>query len=160
MDCKTVNNVAAATGLIVTPASADLHDAKTFTLNDGLPGHTAVVFEFDTKGDGVGTGHVPITFTGAENAQQTAALIETAINTQLTNLRITAGTPSGGILPLTHDVATGLGNIAITENETASDFAVFGMSGGGGADCSAGVGCTSDNDCTSLSCNTSTNQCN
>jgi hypothetical protein len=59
---------------------------------------------------------------------------------------------SGSIVTLTHARPTVLGNIAITETVTDSDFSVSGMSGGAGGDCAAAEPCQGNEDCESNNC--------
>ncbi|HSK00579.1 MAG TPA: hypothetical protein VK932_05035, partial [Kofleriaceae bacterium] len=67
-------------------------------------------------------------------------------------LLITASAGTGAVVVLAHDLFTGLGNVAITETVSDPDFAVTGMSGGAGGDCSAGETCAIDEDCESNVC--------
>jgi hypothetical protein len=117
-------------------------DGESFTVDDGLG--TSVVFEFDTAADGVAGGNTAIDLLGTDPASTVAAKIAVAIDTSA--LQINA-TRQSNLLFLQHDVATALGNQAITETVVEPDFYVAGMNGGGGADCLDGEGCASDSDC-------------
>jgi hypothetical protein len=64
-----------------------------------------------------------------------------------TALHITAASGTGGIVLLTHDDATTLGNIAITETVADVDYAVSGMTGGAGGNCATGQECQQNIDC-------------
>jgi hypothetical protein len=100
----------AATGSITVPNGATLVDGDTLTLNDGT--NPATVFEFDSGG-GYDPAHVPITFTAGDDVATVAASVVSAINGVGATLRITAGTPTAGLIPLTNDVAGSAGNQTI-----------------------------------------------
>jgi cysteine-rich repeat protein len=148
-DCTAVRVATKATGFIVTPDASGLTVQKTFTINDGLG--TTAVFEID-ENNMVTAPHVNVHINATDTANQVAQVIANKIN-GVPGLQITAGTPSGGIVPLTHDRFSSKGNVTITwDPSIGTAFSAFGMTGGVGGDCTTGVGCTSDDDCVSHQC--------
>lgn len=116
-----------ATGSITAVAKAQLVDGEQFVLDDGV--NPAVTFEFDVAGDGVTGGTTAVDVSGATDADSVAVIIRAAINGVGAGLAITAGAPTGAVVPLTND-AYGAYNTAITDTVTDSGFTHTGMSGG------------------------------
>ncbi len=144
--CRTVTSVA-ATGYIAAVAAANLNDGATGTLDDGY--HASTVLEFDSNAS-ISAGNVRVAFTPGQPASTVANAIATAIGGS--GLFIGASV-SGALVVLTHQLPTSLGNQALMETVSDASFTVIGMSGGRGADCTAGTGCVSNGDCASFSCN-------
>ncbi|MFN2427285.1 MAG: hypothetical protein ABR587_12650 [Candidatus Binatia bacterium] len=139
----TATQLASATGQITIVSAPP--DGATFTLNDGIS--TAVVFEFEFTG-GVAPGHTAIFLSPGDTASVVAAKISNASNNHPT-LGIDAFAASDTV-SLTNQRQTSLGNHPITQVGTG--FTVFGMSGGQGGNCTAGVECSTNDDCASGSC--------
>lgn len=152
IDC-TRSQQGPATGSIT--AVRNLNDRETFTLNDGV--NPPVIFEFDNNGS-VGQGHIAVSYGGNLFARDVALNIESAIRSAHSagTLRITANADPDPLIPVVHlinDRPGSVGNQAITETVGNVNFSVTGMSGGGGYDCTAGAGCSVDEDCeTGLTC--------
>jgi cysteine-rich repeat protein len=150
---------AAATGYIVSSTGQQVSDNDTFTINDGFG--TIAVFEFDKNASGptdASMTNIVITTSNSETADQLHTKIRTAID-GTPSLRINATDGGNNLVLLTHERKSSLGNQLITDTVNSSDFVVSGMVGGAGGDCTAGIGCTSNDDCRSGSCG-SNNQCN
>jgi hypothetical protein len=157
-DCRTPIAAAQATGLIVTPDGASLNDGDTFQLDDGID--AAVTFEF-TNGTASGS-NVKITHASTNNANAQATQIVNAIIGQSASLHIAATSLSGGIISLANTKATSKGNqpiVVSTSLSTNPGWASTGMSGGAAGDCAIGVGCSSDADCGSGTCDVVTSTC-
>jgi cysteine-rich repeat protein len=143
--CTVEQPPAQATGYISAVPVDELFDGDTFTLSDGF---TTLTFEIDKDGT-VSQGHIPVNLTTSSDASFTANKIVLAI--ELSGLQITA-IRFGGLVILTNNSLTGLGNQSITKTIANGDFVVSGMSGGAGGDCSAGVACSTNADCASGVC--------
>lgn len=117
-----------ATGTITCVAKADLVDAQTITIGDGV--HAATVFEFDVNGTGVTVGRVQVDVSGATTAADVATLLHAAINGVTTGLAVTSVDNLDGTLDLTNDATGSAGNVTITETVVNAGFLVTGMAGG------------------------------
>jgi hypothetical protein len=147
--CKTVQPLTAATGTIFNVQASSLHDGETFVLSDGA--HKPITFEFNS---GAGTkGHIVIA-PGTSDAHGMAQKVVTAINgSGLSLTAVNPTTPNNSIRAVITNSTPGLlGNVQITETVADGGFTVSGMQGGLGGDCSAGVGCKSNDDCASTIC--------
>jgi len=144
-DCKEVQ-IGPAKGTISAVHSNQLQNGEQFTLNDG---YTSIVFEFLKGGSSKpDSGVVSVAVSGDENA--VAISIYAAINgVSDGGLNITA-TYTGQVVSLANTKIGSIGNQPITKTVSALGFIVNGMSGGGGFDCPADAGCTSDQDCNPL----------
>jgi hypothetical protein len=80
----------------------------------------------------------------ADSAAVMAARIRLVISTS--TLQIDAVDVSNTV-QLTHRLQSSFGNQPIVETVSDGGFMVFGMSGGRGRDCGAGIGCSSNDDC-------------
>jgi hypothetical protein len=145
----------AATGFIVSGAHGDYGDGETMTLDDGLG--TTIVLEFDTNNMLTDIAHERVAVGTNDDAATLAGKIEGAING--TTIRITA-TATAALVTLVNQRKTTRGNQAITTTVNDNDVAITDMTGGLGGDCAAGVGCNTNDDCNSGSCNTSMHTCN
>jgi cysteine-rich repeat protein len=143
--CTASVQPSAATGFILTPASSELADGETFTLDDGF-GNVAV-FEFETGG---GTTFIPVSASLA-SASIMAQRIETAITLSSIGISASAGS---NMVSLTNVRQSSLGNTPIQESVDSQDFVTNGMQGGAAGDCLTGIECSSDSDCASASCGT------
>jgi hypothetical protein len=117
---------APATGTLTAVAGAALFDGETFTLPDGV-GQTGV-FEFDDDG-AVTPGNIAVPFDATMSADQVAVAVETAINNNTIGLRIGASFAGAGVVDLTHDLETVLGNQATSESVVAAGFSLTNMAG-------------------------------
>jgi cysteine-rich repeat protein len=142
----TVAQVGFATGTIVVPAPAAIRAGDSFTIDDGVKG--PVTFEFVTD-PSISVDTVQVTIPTGGSAVDLARAVSAAIESS--PLRITA-VASGAAVHLTHDAATALGNVPITETVADPTFTVLGMSGGRGGDCGSGVSCKTHQDCASGRC--------
>lgn len=138
-DCRALRS-ARATGVIAPAAGSDLVDGDQVTLDDGASAPTT----FDFTNGTPSAGHIKVAFSIGDARSAMAAKLVSAINGVAATLRITASNGGSGIVLLTHDNATALGNNTITESVATPDFVVLGMSGGAGGDCAVGVGCSTD----------------
>lgn len=154
LGCGTIQTPTAATGSITTVIAANINDTETFTIDDGI--NAAVVFEFDKTAAAT---DVPVDISGATTADDVKTAIITAITNSNTagDLAVTASDGGAGIVTLTHDRNTSLGNQAVVEGVADAGFAVSGLSGGVAGDCPATTGCNVPDDCASGSC--TSNQC-
>jgi len=134
-----------ATGSMHVVAPADLRDAETFTLDDGL--NPALVFEFDKNGQ-VTAPHIRVDIANLPDPfpEEVANGIAADINIVGSALRIIAEASGDSVL-LVHEFAGTFGNRPISESVANTFFTVSGMSGGAGRDCAQGIGCTQDADC-------------
>lgn len=121
--------VSASKGSITAVAGNLLIDGETFTLDDGV--NDPVVFEFDSGGGVTGT-NVSVAFTSGDSAAVVAGAIQTAINGVTSDLLITAGAPTGAVVPLTNDSTGEGGNQSVTDTVANVGFIVRGMTGGDG----------------------------
>jgi cysteine-rich repeat protein len=165
-----VEPVAAEGSILVTPPAganvlggANVLDGDTFTLRDGVAGHPAVVFEFDSNG-AVAAGHVEIAFTLANTSTELATAMRDAINASAVTLDVTAtiGATVAGktALKLVNDHQSALGNQPIDAGGAIAGHFVFqALADGAAGDCATGVGCMSGADCASGVCNAMTNRC-
>lgn len=104
------------TGTITCVAKASLIDTDFMTINDGI--NAAVLYEFDTAGNGVTGGRVQVNVSTDTTAAQVAARLKTAIEANQTYLTVTdAGT---GVLTLTSTSR----NITLTETVANGGFLV------------------------------------
>jgi phage tail sheath gpL-like len=104
------------TGTITCVAKASLADTDYMTINDGI--NAAVLYEFDTVGDGGTGGRVIVNVSAATTAADVAVLLKAAIEANQTYLTVTHN--GSGVLTLT---ATSR-NITLTENVTNAGFLV------------------------------------
>lgn len=116
----------AATGLITTIIAANISDAETFTLNDGV--NPAVIFEFD-KNASVTAGHIAVDISAATTANDVRDAIISAVNGAPT-LAISASTGGTAAVLLQNDSIGTAGNQTITETVADAGFIVQGMLGG------------------------------
>jgi hypothetical protein len=121
--------VSASKGSITAVAGSLLIDGETFTLDDGV--NDPVVFEFDDDSN-VASGNIAVEFTGGDSAATVASAIQAAINGVVGDLLITAGAPTGALVPLTNDSTGEGGNEAVTDTVANAGFIVRGMTGGNG----------------------------
>lgn len=104
------------TGTITCVAKASLLDTDFMTINDGI--NAAVLYEFDTVGNGGTGGRVIVNVSGATTAADVAVLLKAAIEANQTYLTVTHN--GAGVLTLT---ATSR-NITLTETVTDAGFLV------------------------------------
>jgi cysteine-rich repeat protein len=142
-DCLSMTS-SPATGVIFPAPGAAYAGLDNFTLSDGF---VNVTFQF-TNGGPPALGRVAIPFITQDTTQTMASRI---VNAVVANLAIGAQAVNG-VVVLQNLRLTSRGNVAITEAVVPAGFAVFGMSGGKGGDCSANTGCVNDNDCASQIC--------
>lgn len=119
----------AATGLITCTTFANMDDNDTLTIGDGI--NPAVLFAFDTAGDGVASG-VAVDISGETTAIEVAAVLAPLIAAALPALTVTDNLD--GTISLAHKWPGAGGNVTITEAVTHAAFTVSGMSGGAAAD--------------------------
>jgi len=125
-DVETPDAAAAAWGILFVVRGAWLVDGDKFTISDGA-GQT-MTFEFDGDGSGPGTiENVAIPFALGDNANTMAIRIRNAINSTL--LAVEANSVDATVR-LFNEALGPRGNLPITENVTAPEFAVVGMLGG------------------------------
>jgi len=103
-------------GTITCVAKASLVDTDFMTINDGI--NSAVLYEFDTAGDGVTGGRVQVNVSTDTTAAQVAERLKTAILANQSYISVTHN--GSGVLTLT---ATSR-NITLTENVTDAGFLV------------------------------------
>ena len=115
-----------AVGTITTIPAADISDAETFVLNDGI--NPTVTFEFNKVG-GVSGGNVAVDITLAVTATDVRDAIITAVNTAPL-LAISASIGATDTVFLQNDNIGTAGNQNIIEGVADADFVVAGMSGG------------------------------
>ncbi len=151
--CQSGGSAAAASGTITTVSEANLVDGETFTLDDGA--NAATVFEIDMDGN-ITAGNVKVDVSTDVNANQVRDRIIAAINGVTTTLTITASSGGTAKVNLVNDTASALGNTTSAEIVGDPDFVLTDMTGGVGADCADGTGCTSNADCASGTCDTTT----
>ncbi len=136
-----------ATGHIVVAPGDYIKDGETFSLSDGNSRHLPIIFEFDRNGDGVDKGHVHVDIPGKGlSAATVAAKIADAINLAPFSLNVTAQ-EIGSRVDLLHDHRGGYGNQRIAWTVGNSTFKAVGLKGGFGRDCTEGMGCMHDDDC-------------
>jgi len=128
-----------ARGQITAVAGSQLVDGETFTLSDGV---STRVFEFDEDG-GVTPGNILLYYPGATSIQMATAIVVGIGSTPLT---ISASSVFSNVT-LVNTTPGIAGNQPITETVADPGFVVIGMADGGGRDCPAGTGCTSNFDC-------------
>lgn len=149
--CQTFAS-AKATGTLVAVGGDDLNDGETFTLDDGI--HAPTVFEFDNTGSVTGA-NVKITFSKSGSGTSAGTMrdrVVTAVNSVPGSLQIIATASGSTTVNLTHELATNLGNHAITETVSDPGFDISGMAGGLGGDCALAATCSIDADCQSGVC--------
>jgi cysteine-rich repeat protein len=160
-DCSTKTQ-AAAGGTITTPSANLMTTGDVFTLDDGF--HSPTTFEYCVKTATVttctaGGGHVLIATDIADAADVVRDLTVAAISGVGATLDINAAAGGAGVAVLTNTHQSALGNKPITATTVTNQFLVTGMSGGLAGDCPVGVGCASNADCASNSCNLVTRRC-
>lgn len=116
----------AASGTITCVTKANFADSDYMTIDDGC--QTAVVYEFDTAGDGVTAGRVQVNISGDTTAADCAATLATAIGANQPAITVTDN--GDGTLSLAHNFPGTAGNKTITENVANAGFLVSGLSGG------------------------------
>lgn len=104
------------TGTINCLAKASMADTDYITINDGI--NAAVLYEFDTVGDGATGGRVRVNISGATSAADVAALLKTAIEANQPYITVTDA--GSGVLTL----ASTSRNITVTENVANAGFTV------------------------------------
>jgi len=116
-----------AQGNIQTVDPANISDAETFILNDGI--NPAVTFEFEKTG-GVAGGNVAVDISAAADAEDVRDAIVSAIN-GAASLAITAtpGTPTNMVLLQNDNVGT-QGNQTIINGVADTGFITTGLTGG------------------------------
>jgi cysteine-rich repeat protein len=142
-----------AVGTIVAVAGSQITAGDSFFLDDGIDGSAFFTFQTTQTKD------TDIVFSAGDDAVAVAGEIETAINrAHATPVLLTAATPTGVFVTVTHLRHTFLGN---THDDQAlqDGIVVIGMEGGQAGDCAAGITCRLDDDCQSNNCDTTTNQC-
>lgn len=107
---------ASPTGSITCVAKASMADTDFITINDGI--NAAVVYEFDTAGNGVTGGRVQVNISGATTAADVAAILKTAIEANQSYITVTNA--GSGVLTL----ASTTRNITVTETVANGSFAV------------------------------------
>jgi cysteine-rich repeat protein len=138
----------AATGIIVAPTGAALHNNNDrFTLADGF-GETRI-FQFFKSGSS-NADDVKITVTATDTAQEVRDKIKAAINTSGIGITATDAGTTG--VQLTNDKKSALGNQAIADTVGTSQFYAQGMTGGAAGDCPTTTPCTHNDDCMSGKC--------
>ena len=116
-----------AIGTITTVVAANITDAETFILNDGV--NPAVTFEFEKVG-GVAGGNVVVDISSAVTAEDVRDIIVTAVN-GAASLAITASPgASTDLVFLQNDNVGALGNNAVIESVADAGFLVTGLAGG------------------------------
>lgn len=144
-----------ASGSIRVIGPADMADGQTVTINDGI--NPPVVFVIKkTPGFDAGT-RVPVDMVSVANSIQTndsAFAFIAAINGLDAGSFLIAATYNSNNprVRLRHDQLGSVGNQPMSETVANPTFNVFGMTGGGGFDCDAGVGCLQSADCRSGTC--------
>lgn len=103
-------------GTITCVAKASMADTDYVTINDGVA--AAVIYEFDTVGDGVTGGRIQVDISGATTAASVAVILKAAIEANQTNLTVTHN--GSGVLTL----AATTRNITVTENVADAGFLV------------------------------------
>jgi len=158
-NCGTCNSTCdvvvsrAATGMIGAAAGAAYRaNGDMFTLSDGF---TTVIFELTANN--AGNGHVKIAVADGDSAATVAGHIAETMNNTNT-LHITATAVGSGVT-VTNQRANRVGNVPITETVSTVGFAVDGMSGGQGGECTANQTCSQSIDCASNQCNLATHKC-
>lgn len=127
----TVAAAAKATGTITCVSKAELVDGEKFVIDDGT---RVVTFWIDQTGGytpigGYDATNVRVNVFGCTDADSVVDVVVIAINGA--TIDITASEGTSPIVNLLHD-SNGPYNYDITETVTDSDFAVTGMTGGGG----------------------------
>ena len=145
-DCRQVQQLSVATGIIqVVPGNAVI-DGETFTLYDG---DVEKVFALHTDAGAPDSGRIRIFLDASDLANTVASRIAYVIGDA--GLGITASN-SGGEIYLMNQRPGGTGNWAIQYHPPGSGFVFSGMAGGAGRNCADRTGCTSNDDCKSRSC--------
>lgn len=103
-------------GTITCVAKASLADTDFMTIDDGI--NAAVLYEFDTVGNGGTGGRVIVNVSGATTAADVAALLKTAIEANQPYITVTNA--GGGVLNL----ASTSRNITLTETVANVGFTV------------------------------------
>jgi cysteine-rich repeat protein len=130
--------LAKASGAITVVSSAAIQDGDTLTISDGI--HPSVTFEFDRNNDGT-QGEVIFWPT---NPSLLSLEIKIAINNSGLNV---IAQSSGNAVTLSNSQFGEFGNQPVTTTVPSSGLTVSGMSGGAGANCPSGTGCTRNEDC-------------
>lgn len=104
------------TGTITCATKANLADTDYCTINDGI--NAAVLYEFDTAGDGVTAGRIQVDVSGATTAASVAVLLKAAIEANQTYITVTHN--GSGVLSLSSTTR----NITVTENVAHASFTV------------------------------------
>jgi hypothetical protein len=153
----------AATGSITTadPVGGNIVVGDTFVLDDGF-GHV-LTFELDT-GTLIHAGAIPIVFHPDTDPPDTAITIAGKIASSVSRqagFGITATADVGtSVVVLTNARLSSHGNTDImSTGGIHTSFTFRNMRGGVAGDCANGIGCASDADCTSNSCNPVTKRC-
>lgn len=116
---------AGATCTITVDTKANMADADTVTIDDGV---RKVVYEYDKAADGVTAGNVSWA-AGAGTAAQAAATLKTAINATQTSITVVDN--ADGTLSLTHNMS-GVGNPAGNAKSSSSALAITAWAGAAG----------------------------
>lgn len=127
----TVAAAAKATGTITCVSKAELVDGEKFVIDDGT---RVVTFWIDQTGGytpigGYDATNVRLNVSGCTDADSVVDVVVAAIN--VATIDITASEGTSPIVNLLHD-SNGPYNYTITETVDDADFAVTGMTGGGG----------------------------
>lgn len=135
--CSQVQ-LAKASGAIIVVSSTAIRDGDTIIISDGL--HSPETFEFDRNNDGTQGQAIPW--------QNTSSLLSLEIKIAINNsgLNIIAQS-SGNTVTLSNSQFGEFGNQPVTTTAPSSGLTVSGMSGGAGATCPSGTGCTRNEDC-------------
>lgn len=104
------------TGTITCVAKASMADTDFMTINDGI--NAAVLYEFDTVGDGATGGRVRVNISAATTAASVAALLKTAINANQSYITVVDN------LDGTLSLSSTTRNITLTENVANAGFLV------------------------------------
>lgn len=104
------------TGTITCATKANLADPDYITINDGI--NAAVLYEFDTAGDGVTGGRIAVAVSAATTAATVAVILKAAIEAQQPYITVTHN--GSGVLSLSSTTR----NITITENVTHASMTV------------------------------------
>lgn len=160
-DCQNVT-LQQAKGLIFAAAGKDLAAAAPtdkFTLSDGF-GHS-FTFEFTNTTPTVGNIAIPFNAVSLDNTLVATAIVNAITTARTSGLQI-AAVRVGGVVDLTNDRSSSLGNGTaldprLSEAVSTSNFAVIDMSGGKGGNCLLNDPCATNPDCVSNHC--SAGQC-
>lgn len=143
--CGQLRQITRATGTIQAAQESAIAEGEIVTLNDGFVERT---WEVD-RGNGVDAGHLPILIAGGDSASAVAAHMADAFRDAGQRFAVSS---VGDSVYITAQQPGSAGNQPIGHFPLGSALVFSGMAGGAGRDCVTGTGCTSNDDCSSRTC--------